>query len=147
MKCWEVYWIHLYLCAAAEQWAYGTICTLHVSSPLPGSRKWSVHEAEGSTQETSIKECLIMGRELLELEAKGSSERPELFAGSQCSGERLLFSSIQNSRFKVSMVSECCLSFWGRKMIIRNLSMKKRLMREVHQKGHISTIRPTQEDF
>lgn len=75
--------MHLYLWAPAEQGAYGAICTLHVSSPLPGSRKWSVHEAEGSAQETSIKECLIMGRELLELEAKSSSERPELFAGSR----------------------------------------------------------------
>lgn len=76
--------MHLYLWAPAEQGAYGAICTLHVSSPLPGSRKWSVHEAEGSAQETSIKECLIMGRELLELEAKSSSESPELFAGSRC---------------------------------------------------------------
>lgn len=47
---------------------------LHVSSPLPGSRKWLVHEAESSAQETPIKELLIMGRELLELEAKSSSE-------------------------------------------------------------------------
>lgn len=35
-------------------------------SPQPGSRKWSVHEAEGSAQE----ELLIMGRELLELEGE-----------------------------------------------------------------------------
>lgn len=66
--------MHLYLCAAAEQGVCGAICTLHVSSPLPGSRKWSVHEAEGSAQETPIKKWLIIGRELLELEAKSSSE-------------------------------------------------------------------------
>lgn len=47
---------------------------MHVSSPLSGSRKWMVHEAKGSVQETPIKERLIMGRELLELEAKSSSE-------------------------------------------------------------------------
>lgn len=56
-----------------------------------------MHESEGSAQETPIKECLIVGRELLELEAKSSSERPELFAGSRCGGERLLFSQQSGS--------------------------------------------------
>lgn len=56
-----------------------------------------MHEAEGSAQETPIKECLITVIELLELEAKSSSERPELFAASRCSGdERLLFSSFHS---------------------------------------------------
>lgn len=59
---------------------YGAICTLRVG-------------AEGSAQETPIKECLIMGRELLELKAKSSSERSEPLAASRCGGERLLFAS------------------------------------------------------
>lgn len=102
--------MHLYVCAAAEQGACGAIRTLHVSSPLPGSRKWSAHEAEGSAQETPIKRWLIMGRELLELRQRALL-RPELFAGSQCGGECLLFSSFHNSGFNVSTVSECSLSF------------------------------------
>lgn len=88
------------------------LCMFHL--PTLGAGRGPVHKAEGSAQETLIKDHLLVGREPLQLEAERSSER----RGLSCSlaiaavARACLFYLLHNSSFlSVNHLSQCFLSF------------------------------------